>query len=110
MKSQAAVFASILCLSLFSTLAAEEAFAGPVVKRTPHAYGRQVRQNKRINRGVRNGTLDNSEAQSLRSEQQGIQQQKLDARSDGVVTREERRALSQSQNTASQDIYSAKTN
>jgi hypothetical protein len=77
----------------------------------PRAVGqRQHNQQQRIGRGVRSGELTGRETLRLAREQYQIQQEKREYRSDGEVTRAERRELQQELNQASRHIYRAKHN
>ena len=54
--------------------------------------------------------MTTGETIKLEKEQREIQQEKKEAKSDGVVTREERNDIHQDQNRASRHIYRAKHN
>ncbi len=73
----------------------------------PHASvdGRQFDQHNRIEQGLRSGQLTRNEAHSLMSEQRDIRQEERQYRSDGMITRNERRDLQQDLNQASRNIY-----
>jgi ribosome recycling factor len=68
------------------------------------------RQRARIRQGVRSGELSHDEARTLRSEQKSIHDQAQQARSDGQVSTEERKALRESRRTASEHIHELKHN
>lgn len=75
---------------------------------SPHDPGvnaRQHRQHERIRDGVRDGSLTNQEARSLRAEQKAIRAEERQYKADGVLSREERRDLHQDLNAASRHIY-----
>lgn len=81
-------------------------FAGP--KNTPGADRREHRQKQRIKEGVRSGELTREEAKGLRQEQREIRAKERAMKSDGVVTREERKELHQDLNEASKHIAEEK--
>jgi hypothetical protein len=78
--------------------------------RTPRVNQRQRHQQRRIGRGIRSGELTGRETLRLGREQYQIQQEKRAYRSDGEVTRAERRELHRELNQASRHIYRAKHN
>jgi hypothetical protein len=71
---------------------------------TPRVDRRQVNQERRIDQGIASGALTNKEAGRLDRRETKIQADKLAARSDGKVTRAERRKLAREQNRASAAI------
>ncbi len=75
---------------------------------TPHTRHRQVNQQGRIIEGAHSGELTRREAVGLEMQQARIQHDKKVAKSDGVVTRAERRRLQREQNRASRNIYRQK--
>lgn len=74
----------------------------------PGVNKRQHRQHARIAQGVKSGELTRSEARALRSEQRAIRAQEREFKSDGNLTRAERRELHRDLNEASRDIYREK--
>ena len=113
-------FVAVIGLALAS-VAATTAFAQPVghhgeahahrvnaATRDPGVNRHQLNQHERIQQGVRSGELTHSEAKNLRSEQQSIRQEERQYKSDGVLTRAERKDLHQDQRAASKDIYNEK--
>lgn len=76
--------------------------------RDPGVNARQHNQHDRIAQGVRSGSLTKDEAQGLRTEQRSIRQEERQYKSDGVLTRDERKDLHQDLNTASRNIYNEK--
>lgn len=76
--------------------------------RDPGVNARQHMQQDRIRQGVRSGSLTREEAQALRQEGREIRQLEREYRSDGVLTREERKTLHQELNERSRDIYREK--
>ena len=79
-------------------------------KKTPGIKHRQKHQQKRIGQGVRSGELTLKETIKLEKEQKEIQEDKKEAKSDGTVTKDERKEIHQDQNKASRHIYRAKHN
>ncbi|MBS1532680.1 MAG: hypothetical protein JSU01_20425 [Bacteroidetes bacterium] len=77
---------------------------------TPVINHRQVRQEHRINQGVRSGELTRHEAHSLRRGERDIQRDKRMAKADGRVSPAERRNLRHEQNRMSRNIYRDKHN
>ncbi len=78
--------------------------------KTPGIKKRQIGQQQRIAQGVRSGELTRKEIIKLEKEQKEIQQDKKEAKADGTVTKEERKAIHKEQNQASRHIYRAKHN
>jgi hypothetical protein len=69
---------------------------------------RQANQNKRINKGVKNGTLTQKEYMALEKEQQRIRRVEKKANADGTVTADEQARLKALQKKSSQHIYNQK--
>lgn len=80
----------------------------PAAVRDPGVNARQHNQHDRIAQGVRSGALTKDEAKGLRTEQRAIRQEERQYKSDGVLTRAERKDLQQDLNVASRNIYSEK--
>ncbi len=80
----------------------------PAAVRDPGVNGRQHNQHDRIAQGVRSGSLTRDEAQGLRAEQRSIRQDERGYKSDGTLTRDERKDLHQDLNAASRSIYNEK--
>jgi len=78
--------------------------------KTPGITHRQHNQHARIAQGIQSGELTRPEARALIKEQREIRQAKVEARSDGQVTKEERQAIRQMLNDASHDIFELKHN
>ena len=74
------------------------------------AGNRQIRQQKRINRGMASGELIPGEALRLEKEQRRIQKTKQEALKDGRVTPKERLSLERQQDRANKHIYRLKHN
>ena len=81
------------------------AYAGT---RDPGVNERQARQHHRIVEGVKSGELTHCEAKYLRTEQRAIKAEEAEFKSDGKLTRGERRELHRDLNEASRDIYREK--
>jgi hypothetical protein len=77
---------------------------------TPRVRHRQIRQQRRIQQGVKSGQLTPAETKRLEVQQGKIQADKLEAKSDGKVTPQERAKLTREQNRASRTIYRKKHN
>jgi len=73
-------------------------------------HSRQVRQDQRIDRGVRSGSLTPAETRVLRVEQGQIARTRNRALADGVMSPQEARHITREQNQASHDIYRLKHN
>lgn len=80
----------------------------PAAVRDPGVNARQHNQHDRIAQGVRSGSLTKDEAQGLRTEQRSIRQEERQYKSDGALTRDERKDLHQDLNAASRNIYNEK--
>ena len=76
--------------------------------RDPGVNARQHHQQHRIQQGVRSGSLTRDEAKGLRDERRSIRQDERQYKSDGTLTRGERKDLHQDLNVASRAIYSEK--
>ena len=78
--------------------------------RTPRVAERQVKQQARIEQGVKSGELTKPEARHLRHDQRHIQRMKQRAKADGVVTPRERERITVAQNRESKKIHRKKHN
>ncbi len=78
--------------------------------RRTEVNNRLKNENKRINQGVKNGTLTQSEAQQLRSQDKNIRQEErnMAANNGGHITKAEQKDLNQQENAASKQIYQEK--
>lgn len=74
-----------------------------VVKHAKH-------QHHRIKQGVQSGELTKAEAANLRTDQKEIRQEVKDAKSDGVVTKDERKEVHQDRRKESRKIFRKKHN
>lgn len=77
---------------------------------TPKVKDRQVTQQKRILKGVKDGEVNKKEAVKLERQQRRINRSKKRAKADGDVTMKERAKLHARQNKASRKIKKAKNN
>jgi len=71
---------------------------------------RLANQNRRINQGVKNGTLTRPQAAQLHKDDRQIRQEERDMASQngGHITRQEQRTLNAQENQASRQIYDEK--
>jgi ribosomal protein L19E len=76
--------------------------------RDPGVNARQHRQQERVGQGVRSGELTKEGTKTLAQEQRAIRQEERQYKSDGVLTKEERKDLHQDLNDASRHIYQEK--
>ena len=88
-------------VAALSSFVVTTAFAGD---RDPGVNKRQRQQHSRIAEGVKSGELTHSEAKSLRADQHAIRAEEAEFKSDGVLTRGERRELHRDLNESSRDI------
>ena len=77
---------------------------------TPKVTKRQLKQQARIEQGVKSGQLTAGETRRLERQQAKITTDKAKAKSDGVVTPAERAKLAREQNRANRNIYQKKHN
>lgn len=75
---------------------------------TPGISPARRNERARINQGVASGELTRTEAAQMRGRQAEIRQDKRAAKSDGVVTRDERQDIRKDKNQASRAIYRQK--
>jgi len=80
----------------------------PAAVRDPGVNARQHNQRDRVAQGVRSGELTKDEAQGLRAESRSIRQEERQYKSDGMLTKDERKDLHQDLNAASRNIYGEK--
>lgn len=95
----------------YAPIAGAEAGAGPGARggiRDPRVNQRQHHQRQRIQQGVRSGELTREEVRGLREDQRDIHQQERAYKSDGTLTRGERRDLHRELNQASRGIHEEK--
>jgi hypothetical protein len=104
MKKSFGLFLASICV-IFGLTAMASAQTG-----TPGVKKRQKNQQKRIFKGVQNGSVTGKEYKKLQKQQVRTQKAKKRAKSDGVVTKKERVRLHKRQNKNSQSIFRAKHN
>ena len=75
---------------------------------TPRVDQRQVNQEARIQQGVASGSLTPNETMRLDNGQTHVQNMETKAKSDGVVTQQERQKLHHAQEVQSKRIYHEK--
>ncbi|MBL7473428.1 hypothetical protein [Robertkochia sediminum] len=88
-------------------------FAGAVcsfAQSTPKVDQRQKIQKARTIEGVKSGELTKAEAKSVVAGQKKVNRMEARAKSDGKVTRRERKRLQQAQNRSSRNIARKKNN
>jgi hypothetical protein len=97
---------TVACLTVFGPVQAEGRHP-----RVREVNGRLGRQNRRINRGVKDGQLTTSQAQALRSSDKSIHQEEHTMRQadGGHLTTADKTSLNQQLNTNSQAIHSERT-
>ncbi len=76
--------------------------------RDPGVNARQENQHDRVAQGVKSGQLTKEETKSLGDERKSIRDEEKAYKSDGTLTKDERKDLHQDLNTASKDIYKEK--
>ncbi len=79
-----------------------QAQTAPIVKH------KQIKQNKKINHGVKTGELTRKEAAGLKAQQVHINRTKKRAKADGKVTAKERAKIARKQKRANKNIYQQK--
>jgi hypothetical protein len=79
-----------------------------LAQRDPAVNQRQHNERHRIQNGVRSGALTKDEAKGLAMQQKSIRQEERSYKSDGALTRSERKDLHQDLNAASRNIYQQK--
>lgn len=89
-------------------LASLGAFAQAAAPATPRVDARQAHQEKRIDRGVASGQLNEKEAHRLEKQQVHVDKVEEKAKADGTVTKAERRHMNRAQNRTSGNIYQQK--
>ncbi len=77
---------------------------------TPKFNKRQENQQKRIDEGVKNGSITPKEQARLEKEQQHLQKKEDKAKADGKVTKKERAGMQHAENKTSADIHRKKHN
>lgn len=75
---------------------------------TPGIDQRQANQEKRVDRGIASGQLNEREAARLNKQQDHIDNMENKAKADGVVSKKERQRIYNAQDRASGNIYREK--
>lgn len=75
---------------------------------TPRIDARQAKQEQRIDQGIASGELNKREARRMNRQQNTLDKAENRAKADGVVTGQERKALTHAQNKTSKRIYRQK--
>ena len=83
-------------------------YAQTAAPATPRVDAREVKQDARIQQGVASGQLNAKETYRLEKEQAHINRVQANAKTDGTVTKGERKHLNHLQNKASKDIHHQK--
>jgi len=96
--------------SILIALSMSIGFAVVSLAQTSGITERQKHQQKRIRQGVKSGALTLKETFKLEQEQAKIQNEKRDAKADGVVTNRERAGILKDQFKAGGHIFRAKHN
>jgi hypothetical protein len=107
----------ILALGLLTQFAQAEDSGDAMMEPAVAAEGqgqvvenRQERQEKRIQKGMENGSLTEAEAKKLNAQQARIKRIEKRAQADGTVSVQEKKRLAHAQNNASRDIKRKKHN
>lgn len=95
---------------LFSLVAAFGLLATAATAQTATPAARPHAEQARIRRGVANGRLTRAEAARLRTRKADDRQDRVAARADGVVTRDEHQDLRRDNRQTSRAIYRRKHN
>lgn len=98
----------VITITIATALFAGAALAGSTDD--PRIQQREQNQERRIDQGVASGALTPRETGRLEAQQAKIQQDEQHMKSDGVLTRAERKKLTREQNRASRTIYRKKHN
>jgi Ni/Co efflux regulator RcnB len=98
----------VIVVGLCGVFAASWSCADEIGTHDPKVNKRQHRQHARIHEGVKSGELTHSEARALRMEQRAIRQKERAYKSDGTLTKDERKELHEDLNAASANIHEEK--
>jgi hypothetical protein len=97
-----------IVVGLCGVLGASGSFAGETGTHDPVVNKRQHRQHGRIHQGVKSGELTPAEARALRKEQRAIRLKERAYKSDGTLTKHERKELQEDVNAASRNVREEK--
>ncbi|HVW96064.1 MAG TPA: hypothetical protein VHA56_08855 [Mucilaginibacter sp.] len=98
------IFGGLLVALIAITSIASAQSHTPVIRHRNHV------QERRINHGVRNGSLTRTEARHMRARERKIDHDRRLARADGRISPAERRHLRREENRSSRAIYRHKHN
>jgi len=96
----------MIVAGMLAATVAAPVFAGP--GDTPGVDRREQKQQMRIQEGVQSGALTPGEAAKLEAEQARIRAKEAQMKSDGVVTKQERKELQRDLNRSSKHIAKEK--
>lgn len=99
---------SLMALFSLSLLAVASPDADATGTRNPKMNARQIKQDKRINQGIRSGELTKKEAVRLQANQSRINYKEQKFKSDGALTAAERARLNNLQDKQNKVIYKQK--
>jgi hypothetical protein len=108
MRTITSVFSAALVVVGLAGIHTTASADGPRGTRDPGVNARQHHQVDRTKQGVRSGELTRNEAKGIREDRRDIRQKEREYKSDGTLTREERKDLHKDMNQASRDIYKEK--
>jgi uncharacterized membrane protein YebE (DUF533 family) len=94
----------------FSIVLAAFALLLSVNASAQHIYKTKVKQQARVQQGMRCGTITPAERKAIARQQQDVHLAMRVAKSDGVITRSEQRIIRQEQLQANNTIYRVKHN
>ena len=100
----------VMVLFAISTVAFAEEKANLSEKREEVIKQREQNQQKRIDQGIKNGTINSEESQKLQKQQDKIQKVEQKAMEDGKVSKKEFKKIEKMQKAASHSIKHKKTN
>jgi len=102
--------AAAMSVMLAGVALAQSAAPTTAATSTPRIDQREANQHARIQQGVKSGQLTRHEARNLRRGQRHVARMEHRAKSDGVVTPQERHRITRAQNHQSKKIYRLKHN
>jgi len=115
MKGFVKVVGLLVMAGFFVSVGLSPVYAGETAWQKSHPRRAEVNkrlsnQNKRINQGVKNGTLTKGQAAQLHKEDHQIRQEERDMASQdgGHITKQEQRTLNAQENQVSRQIYDEK--
>ena len=115
MKGLTKMVGLVVTAGFITSIGLSSVYAGETTWQKNHPRRAEVNkrlsnQNKRIDQGVKNGTLNKSQASQLHKEDRQIRQEERDMASQngGHITKQEQRTLNQQENQVSKQIYDEK--